>query len=102
MAKTGEIKDRCTQYALDVVAGDDLRQFFDLCRVADLDIIFQPMLFTLMVSFQDFQLGYIHIQIHLFPDTVISGAQCFDFCIGQSRFVYIITGSHGGFTGHDL
>ena len=81
---------------------DDLRQFFDLCRVADLDIIFQPMLFTLMVSFQDFQLGYIHIQIHLFPDAVISGAESFDLGIGQSRFVHIFAGSHGRFTGHDL
>ena len=55
-----------------------------------------------MVGFQHFQFRHLHIQVHLFLDERISGAQCLDLRIRQSLLVYIITGTHRGFGGHNL
>ena len=77
-------------------------QFFNLFREVPQQIIFQPVLLALVVSFHDFQPGNLHIQIHTLLDPGITGAQGFDFHKGQRYLVHIVTGAHGGLGTHNL
>ena len=65
-------------------------------------IIFQPVLLALVVSFHNLQLGNLHIQIHTLLDPGITGAQGFDFRKGQRYLVHIVTGAHRGLGTHNL
>ena len=38
-------------------------------------LIFQTILLVLEIAAQDFQFGNLHVQIHLFPDARVAGAQ---------------------------
>ena len=55
-----------------------------------------------MVGFEHFQLGNLHIQIHLLTDTVVAGSQGLDFGVGKGGRVHILGGAGGAFGGHDL
>ena len=44
--------------------------------------VFQPVLLALMIGLHQTQARYIHIQIHLFLNGWIAGAQGFDFRVG--------------------
>ena len=55
-----------------------------------------------MIGPHQLQPGYIHVQVHLFLDSRITGAQRFDLRIGQRRFIHVLAGTHRAFTGHNL
>ena len=55
-----------------------------------------------MVRFQHFQTRHINIQVHLFLDPAVTGAQCFDLRIAECLLIHIVTGSHRRFAGHNL
>ena len=65
-------------------------------------LVFQTILFALMVCFQHFQPCHINIQIHLFFNQRIASTQSFDFSIRKSLLIHIITGTNRRFTGHNL
>ena len=56
----------------------------------------------MVVCFHNFELGNLHIQIHTLFDARITGTQRLDFRKGQRRGIYILTGAHRGFRGHNL
>ncbi len=57
------------------VALNFLREIFE-------QIVFQPELLALMVGFHEFQLGYIHVEVHLLFDPLVPCAQGLDFRVG--------------------
>ena len=77
-------------------------RFLNVSRKLGQQFVLQPEFLALVVSFQHLQLCNLHIQIHLLLDERISGTQCLDLCIRKCLFVHILTGAHGGFTGHNL
>ena len=70
---------------------------FDLFREVAQKIVLQLILLALMVGTHQLQPRNIHIQIHLFLDTLITGAQRLDLCVGQRRFVNVLAGANRGF-----
>ena len=75
---------------------------FNLSRKVFQELILHAVLLALVVSFQHFQPCYINIQVHLFLDERITGAQCFDLRIGECLLIHIVTGTNRRFGGHDL
>ena len=55
-----------------------------------------------MVGFQQFQLGHLNVEIHLFLDHGVAAGQCLDLGIRKRLFVYIFGGADRRFAGHDL
>ena len=55
-----------------------------------------------MICLHQAKTRHVHIQIHLFLDGRITGAQGFDFRVGQRGLVDIFTGTNRAFAGHDL
>jgi len=64
--------------------------------------VFQTILLALMVSLHQAKTCHIHVQIHLFLDGRITGAQGFDFRVRQRRFINVIAGAHRALARHDL
>ena len=55
-----------------------------------------------MVGAHQPQAGNVHIQVHLFLDALVTGAKRLDLCVGQRRFVNVLTGAYRRFGGHNL
>ena len=49
-------------------------QLFNLLREVPQQIIFQPVLLAFVVGLHNFQLGYLHVQIHTLLNPGITGA----------------------------
>ena len=85
-----------------IASGDALLRQLDVTG----DLLQQPVLNGVsggqIVGFQELQLGYLDLQIHLLLNGGIPGGQGLDFRIGQRRLVHILAGSGRTFTGHDL
>ena len=75
---------------------------FNLLREVLQQPVFQPVLLALVIRLHQAKAGYIHIQVHLFLDGRITGAERLDLRIGQGGFVNILTGAYRTFAGHDL
>jgi len=75
---------------------------FHLLRKMLEQIVLQTKLLALVTGLEKFELCHRHIQIHFLFNTLISGAQCLDFRIGQGCFINILTGADGAFCSHDL
>jgi len=75
---------------------------FDFLGEVFEQLVLQTVLLALVVGFHQLQLGNLHIQIHAFLDTGVSGAQGLDLGKGKRRFIYIIAASHRRFRGHNL
>ena len=77
--------------------GDHVLCLVDLLREFAQEVVFQPVLLALMICTHQLQPRNVHIQIHLFLDTLVTGAERLDFCVGQRRFVNVLTGANRGF-----
>lgn len=55
-----------------------------------------------MVGFHQLQTGDLHIQVHAFLDTGVTGTQSLDLRKGEGCFVHIVAASHRRFGSHDL
>ena len=85
-----------------LVALNPLLQRFDLLWELLYDLILQRISLTQVVGLEKLQAGNINVQIHLFLNVRITGAQGFDFSIGQSGFINILCGANRALGGHDL
>ena len=85
-----------------LIALNPLLQRFDLLWELLDDLILQRITLTQVVGLEKLQAGNINVQIHLFLNVRITGAQGFDFSIGQSGFVNILCGANRALGGHDL
>ena len=65
-------------------------------------LIFEPELLAQMIGPHQLQPGHIHVQVHLFLDSRITGTQRFDLRIGQCRLIHVLAGTHRALTGHNL
>ncbi|MPM33409.1 hypothetical protein SDC9_79984 [bioreactor metagenome] len=74
----------------------------DLLREVFKQVILQTELLALVVCLHQPEPGYVDVQVHTLLDERISGAQRFDFGIGESRFIDVLTGANRAFAGHDL
>ena len=77
-------------------------RFRDFLRIVFQRFVLHFILHGGVVGFQHFQLRHLHIQLHLLPDTVVSGSQGLDLGIGEGGGVHILSGPGGGFAGHNL
>ena len=66
------------------------------------DVVLQAVLLALVIGLHQPQPRHVHVEVHLFADALVSGAQRLDLGIGERRLVNILTASHRGFAGHDL
>ena len=85
-----------------LIALNPLLQRFDLLWELLDDLILQRITLTQVVGLEKLQAGNINVQIHLFLNVRITGAQGFDFSIGQSGFVNILRRTNRALGGHDL
>ena len=76
---------------------DESLVLFNLFREVAENVVFQAVLLALMIGFHQLQPCNIHIQIHLLLDSLITGTERLDFCIGQSCFINVLTRAHWGF-----
>ena len=82
--------------------GDHVLCLVDLLRELAQEVVFQPVLLALMVCTHQLQSRNVHIQVHLFLDALVTGAERLDLRIRQRRFVNVLTGTYRRFGGHDL
>ena len=82
--------------------GDHVLCLVDLLREFAQEVVFQPVLLALMICTHQLQPRNVHIQIHLFLDTLVTGTERLDLRIRQRRFVNVLTGTHGRFGCHNL
>ena len=82
--------------------GDGIFRRFNLLREVTQKIVLQLILLTLMAGAHQPQAGNVHIQVHLFLDALVTGAERLDLCVGQRRFVNVLTGAYRRFGGHNL
>ena len=78
-------------------AGEEAPVFLDLRREMPQDVVLQPVLLALVVGLHQPQPRHVHVEVHLFTDALVSGAQRLDLGIGERRLVNILTASHRGF-----
>ena len=98
------LRDRVGVYCLDVRLKTPVAALLrlDLSREIFQKLVLQPEVLALVIGAEDFQPRHVHIQIHLFPDERVSGAQRLDLRVGERLLVHIVAGAHRGFAGHDL
>ena len=84
------------------IPGDSHLRFCDLLREILTDGVLQRVFLRKMVGFQQFQLGHLNVEIHLFLDHGVATGQCLDLGIRKRLFVYIFGGADRRFAGHDL
>ena len=78
--------------------GGDLRFLtLDAGRKLFEQLILQPVLLALVVGFENFQLCYLHIQIHLFLDERVARAQRLDLGVAEDLLVHVLAGSNRRF-----
>ena len=82
--------------------GDGIFRCFNLLREVTQKIVLLLILLTLMAGAHQPQAGNVHIQVHLFLDALVTGTQRLDLCVGQRRFVNVLTGAYRRFGGHNL
>ena len=78
-------------------AGEEAFVFLNLRREMPQDVVLQAVLLALVVGLHQPQPRHVHIEVHLFTDALVSGAQRLDLGIGERRLVNILTASHRGF-----
>ena len=84
------------------IPGDPCLRFCDLLREILTDGVLQRVFLRKVVGFQQFQLGHLNVEIHLFLDHGVATGQCLDLGIRKRLFVYIFGGADRRFAGHDL
>ena len=84
------------------IPGDPCLRFCDLLREILTDGVLQRVFLRKVVGFQQFQLGHLNVQIHLFLDHGVAAGQCLDLGIRKRLFVYIFGGADRRFAGHNL
>ena len=78
-------------------AGEEAFVFLDLRREMPQDVVLQAVLLALVIGLHQPQPRHVHVEVHLFADALVSGAQRLDLGIGKRRLVNILTASHRGF-----
>ena len=73
---------------------DGIFRRFNLLREVTQKIVLQLILLTLMAGAHQLQAGNVYIQVHLFLDALVTGAERLDLRIGQRRFVNVLTGAN--------
>ena len=78
-------------------AGEEAFVFLNLRREMPQDVVLQAVLLALVIGLHQPQPRHVHVEVHLFADALVSGAQRLDLGIGKRRLVNILTASHRGF-----
>ena len=84
------------------IPGDPCLRFCDLLREILTDGVLQRVFLRKVVGFQQFQLGHLNVQIHLFFNHGVAAGQRLDLGIRKRLFVYIFGRTDRRFAGHNL
>jgi len=84
------------------IPGDSHLRFCDLLREILTDGILQRVFLRKMVGFQQFQLGHLNVEIHLFLDHRVAAGQRLNLGIRKRLLIHIFGGANRRFAGHDL
>ena len=74
-------------------AGEEAFVFLDLRREMPQDVVLQAVLLALVVGLHQPQPRHVHIEVHLFTDALVSGAQRLDLGINSSMARSLVSGS---------
>ena len=84
------------QYQIALQSGQHAFSVFNGLREVRANGILQTVLLVLMILPQQLKPRHLNVQIHLFLDAGITGAQRLDLGIGQHRFVHVLAGANRG------
>ena len=84
------------------IPGDSRLRFRDLLGKTLADGVLQRVFLRKVVGFQQFQLGHLNVEIHLFLDHGVAAGQCLDLGIRKRLLVHIFGGADRRFAGHNL
>ena len=91
------VRMRGQRFHIRLKAGNKAPRLFNILREFLQKAVLQFVLLALVAGLHQFQTDNVHIQIHLFFDTLVTGAHRRDLCIGKSCFVHILAGAHRRF-----
>jgi len=89
-------------FHIGIKAFNEFLVLFNLFGEITKQIVLQAVLLTLVVRLHQLQTSNIHIQVHLFFDTLVACTQSLDFRIGKCGFINVVASSHRRFARHNL